>query len=90
MINKHFFIVLATTIVLALLILVSNTTVLSHFGGTINAPQTSTTEISVSEGSGDGVISLQPGTTDIIGAATTNGRFHCLMNRGSKTSRREH
>ena len=65
-INRNLPIALATTIVLALLILTSNSAVLAHFGGAVNFPQTYVTNNNQSP---------QPGTTDIIGAATMDGRF---------------
>ena len=74
-INRNFPIALATTVVLALLILTSNTAILARFGGTINSPQPSTTDVSVPEGGAGGAAPLPAGTTDIIGAATTDGRF---------------
>ena len=73
-INSHFLIPIATTVILALLILVTNTTVLSLFGGTINAPEP-TTDGNISEGGADGNESPLSRITDFIGASTMAGRF---------------
>ncbi|MFX1536199.1 MAG: hypothetical protein ACFFDI_18440 [Promethearchaeota archaeon] len=74
-ISSRFLIPIVTTVILALLILVTNTTALSLFGGTINAPQPSATDTDISEGDLNGTTSTLPLVTDIIGAATTAGRF---------------
>jgi hypothetical protein len=73
--NKNILIALITTAVLLVLILCTNSVVLASLGNNSNVNQPGNTNVSYQFGYGEPTPTIPPDSTDIHGAATTDGRF---------------